>query len=262
MIGGSSLVPGGPAVSISGKVISLASSHIVIGTSMMSLPSAIVAPERKEPQPPLTFTLAGQTYTANPSGFEVGGIMLLPGSSPIHISGTPVSLGSSQLLIGTSAIPLPTRTPTSISASYITLGGHILTAGSSGIFIAGSTLTPGAAITVDGNFMSLGSSMLVVGSQTKTFAPIQTTVPDAETEGSGAPDIGALIMSGLGAGGSDNAVQPLQTGVQTMPLASGNGSVTLPFTGSGTKERGLSFLQGHWTVAWLGLITAICFSWV
>lgn len=261
MIGGSSLHPGGPAASISGTVISLASSHIVIGTSTMTLPSAIVAPEKKDPQPPAIFSLAGQTYRANPSGFEVGGAILLPGSSPVYISGTPVSLGSSQLIIGASTIPLPNPTPTSIPTSYITMGGETITAGSSGILIADSTLTPGAAITVNGNLISLGSSMLVVGSQTKTFAPIQTTSPDAETSGSGAPDVGALIISGVGAGNSDNAFQPFQTGSQTVPLASKNGSGTLPFTGSGTKERGLIFLQGHWTVAWL-VITAICSSWV
>jgi len=261
LIGVKTLLPGGPAISVSGTVVSLASSHIVIGTSTISLPSPAPTPSMTDLQPLPTFTLAGQTYTAIPTGFEIGSATLLPGASPIFISGTPVSLASSQLVIGTSTLPILTLLPTSTTrAFYITIGSETLALGPTAIIVAGSTLTPGApAITTDGNAVSLGSSMLVVGSRTETFAPVQASVTSsAGIAIPGAANLGALILSGLGAVGGGTVAAPSQTGIGAIPSGSGNGSA-MTFTGVGVKKSHIQ--MEYWTVAWLGLSTVIDTAW-
>ncbi|CAA9314986.1 hypothetical protein AVDCRST_MAG94-1163, partial [uncultured Leptolyngbya sp.] len=63
-IGGQTLTPGGPPVTISGIPVSLGSSILVAGGSTIPLPAPT--------QPSSVFTVAGQVFTANPSGFAVG----------------------------------------------------------------------------------------------------------------------------------------------------------------------------------------------
>ena len=169
---------GQPAITVSGTPVSMGAAGIVIagGTIPITKASALA-------------TVAGQPITAAGSSgiLEVAGSTIRPGGPQVTISGTPVSLNPSGILvIGTYTItpsvePAPTRfvvgTDTfTIEPTNIAVGGFILTPGSPGV-------------TMDGVFVSLGSSDLVVGTQTETFSPQGT---------SSLVDLGALIMSGLG----------------------------------------------------------------
>lgn len=116
-IDGKTLSPGGPAITISGTRISLGSSQIQIGTrsfALSSLPYATAPP---------VLTIDGQTLTANPSGFSIGGLELSPGGPRITISGTPISLASTAIVIGTSTIPLSrSPIPTDLLGPFIMSG--------------------------------------------------------------------------------------------------------------------------------------------
>lgn len=261
MIDDKTLLAGGPPVSVSGTIISLASSHIIIGTSTMSLPSLIATPAMTSVQPLPIFTLAGQTYTANPAGFAIGSASLLPGGSAISMSGTTVSLASSQLLIGTSTLLLPTALPiSSTPTSYITIGSETIALGASAIIVAGNTLRPGAeAITVNGEQVSLGPSLLIVGSRTETFAPVLiSATPGAGSATSNAANIGALVMAGLGQVDGGAVAAPSQTRTGVGSSASGSGSGAQTFTGGGRKGTPPP-LQGFWMVAWFGGVAVLCF---
>ena len=85
---------------------------------------------------PVIVNIAGQTVTANPTGFQIDGHSIVPGAQGVTVSGTPISLGTSgQLKIGSQTIALPIGTPYSttgvlISATLTGSAGKIYTTAS------------------------------------------------------------------------------------------------------------------------------------
>lgn len=112
-IGSQTLTPGGAGITVSGTIISLGASGLQIGTSTVSLPPVLQS----------VFTVAGQTFTAAPTGFAIGTQSLTEGGSAVTLAGTMISLGPAGLVIGTKATPL---TPAEQSADTADLGGLIL----------------------------------------------------------------------------------------------------------------------------------------
>ena len=167
-VAGSQVLPGGSAIVVSGTTLSLSPSGVLdIGGASINL----------EPQVPSVdvFNVAGQTVTANPSGFQIDGSNILPGGTPVTISGTQVSLDQSGgLHVGTSSIglvPFQTAAP-----GIFTVDGLTFTAESSAVAVDGATITPGgAAATIGGDRISLGlNGSLVVGSST---VPVPSDAP-------------------------------------------------------------------------------------
>ena len=102
VVGNQTLDPGN-AITISGKTISLdpSGTAVVVGSSTIPLPVPIITP-------PPVFTIGGSTVTAaSGSVFVVNGQTLTPGGV-ITINNTPVSFGSSQVVIGSSTQALGT----------------------------------------------------------------------------------------------------------------------------------------------------------
>ena len=92
IIGGQTLMPGGPALTISGTVLSLAESGtvLILGSSTVSI-SPI-------PSPPIApiISIDGSVVTADPeSAFVIGTQTLAPGGPAITVSGEILSLASS-----------------------------------------------------------------------------------------------------------------------------------------------------------------------
>ena len=173
VLAGSMLVPGGTAITISGTPISLNPSGVLfIGSSSTKLPAPTSSPQ--------TFTVGGHTFTADSTGFELAGSTLLPGGAAITLSGTPVSLApSGVLIIGSSSIDLP---PKSLASNVFTAGGLTFTAESPAVVVEGTTLVPGGpAATVSGTLISLkagkDSGVLIVGTSTISL-PAHTSAPN------------------------------------------------------------------------------------
>ena len=195
VIDGQTLIPGGPAVTMSGTRISLApsGSQVFVGSSTIGLVPSLTPP-------PLTF--GSQTFTADSaSNYIVNGQTLVPGAPAITVSGTPISLapGATQAIVGgSSTIKLaPGTTPLPL-----TIGTRVYTADSmSEYIIAGQTLIPGGpAITVSGTPISLGPSatQAVIGSSTIDLFPT-TPSPTLLTVGSDtytANSAGAYVING------------------------------------------------------------------
>ena len=147
VIGSQTLVPGAPAVVVSGTTVSLGPSanDVVIAGSTLHLSSAF--------------------------GYIVGSQTIVPGAPQITISGIKVSLapsGNDVVLDGNA-----TALASGGAAPVITIGSQLITANAASQYIVGSqTLVPGAAITVSGTVISLAPSAsdLVVGGTTITLA--------------------------------------------------------------------------------------------
>lgn len=99
-----SIFPGGPAITVSGTVLSLdSSSHLRIGSSTMTLGAA------SSPTPSI-FTIGTQTLTVNPTGLPIASTSLMPGGPAVTIAGTLLSLGQNGIFVfGSSTITLPSQ---------------------------------------------------------------------------------------------------------------------------------------------------------
>ena len=153
-IGGQSVLPGGQAVTVDGSTFSLASS----GSNVL-----IVNGQTKPlPWTPLSvITVGSQIFTAAPIGFKIGTQSVSPGAPAVIIDGTLVSMDSSQLIIGTSTVPLGSVAQTQDGAlrSLILYGGG-----------GGATATIGSSNTSDVAPFLGGGGRLRVGIATVIFA--------------------------------------------------------------------------------------------
>lgn len=254
-IGDSRIDPSSPTITISGTPVFLGlSGFLVIGSLTTSLPATPT-----QPPPNKIFTVGGQTFSADPTGFNVAGSRVIPGGTPVILSGTTVSLSpSGVLIIGDSAIPLPTQTN---APGVYTVGGLAITAESSGaIVIGGTTIVPGGlGATISGTPISLApSGVLAIGSSTYTL-PIPTAQADGITVFTAAGLVftknpsGVVIFNGTSIfpGGSALSISGTQVSLNTQgSLVVGTSVVSLS-TGSPGSTQGLAvppqeFLGGAW----------------
>ena len=173
-VDGTPVVRGATPTNIVGTPVALQSNgDLVLGSSTIpgfatSLGSGYTQPVIKAN----IITIASQGITILPSGVAISGITLTNGGPATTIAGTPISIGSDGLVMGSSTIPFPNITPTP-SAMVNNKATKLLPNGDA--VIDGTTLTPDSlAVTIDGTRVSLGSSTLFVGSSVIPIAPFIT----------------------------------------------------------------------------------------
>ena len=161
---GQTLTPGGTA-SVNGHAVSLApdAQFLVVGGHTEGLSPADVTV-----LPPLN--IDGTVITADAgNAYTVGGQTLTPGGQ-ITVSGNTISLGpsASYLAINGQTITAPARFPAVNAQPPLTVDGltYYPQSGGPSYVIAGQTLTPGGAVTANGNTISLGaggsSTLLII----------------------------------------------------------------------------------------------------
>lgn len=105
-IAGTTISAGAPPITVSGTPIALGSGSLVVGSFsvQITLPPLSLATGQ-------VTTLNGEVFQQLPTGISVAGSILTPGAPGIMVSGSPVSLGPSALIIGSVSIPvtLPLR---------------------------------------------------------------------------------------------------------------------------------------------------------
>ena len=181
IVGSQILIPGRPAITVSGTPVSLplGATAVVIGDSTV--------PIHEPASTPAVLTINGQSFELLPgTKLLIKSQTLIPGGHAITISGTPFSLplDATAVVIGGPTIPIPSPTSTPVvlqfnGQSYTQISG-------SGFLIGSRTLVPGgAAITVNGTLVSLGAAAtnLVVGTQTESLTTSR--------------GLGAVIMGGF-----------------------------------------------------------------
>ena len=222
VIGSQTLSVNGPTVTISGTPVALKAGSLVVGTSYVALAA------QSEPS---TIGVGGLNIAIPFSGASdlvIGSQTVYANGATAIVSGTPIALKPGFLIVGTSTIALaPQQT-----AAYFTFGGQTfvaeITAGAIDYILGGQTLTPnGAAITVDGTIVSLGSSKVVVGSMTEQIPTLTTTTEVM---------FGAVIMSGFGPIGNDPSSNTAS------PTSFRNSSSVDPFLGAAPKENPVSYV--------------------
>ena len=205
LVNGDILSAGGKAAMVSGTTVALAPNG-----------DALVVDGKVSPLPPPPISIlrvAGQTLTAAPTGFAIGGQSLLPGGSAVTYAGSVISLasGSNALIVNGRTTPLP-----SAPISVFKIGSQTFTAAPTGFAVGTQSVSPnGPVVLVDGTLISLGSSELVIGTSTMSLESAAQAQAGA---------LGSLIVYGF-AGGAN------PTG------ASSNGSNVLPFVGGSGKLR-------------------------
>lgn len=177
-IAGTTISADGPAVTIGGTIINLGQSGALkIGSSTINLPTASID------FPSKVYTVAGQTFTPNPSGFPIAGTTISAGGPAVTVDGTIISLGQSgALAIGSSTVDISTP-PYTLGEAY-TVAGQVFTPNPSAFAVAGTTISAGGpAATVDGTIISLGKSgALAIGSSTVDLSnPSYTSFGQAYT---------------------------------------------------------------------------------
>ena len=180
------------------------------------------------------------TVTILPTQVIAGGARLTRNAPGILISNTPISLGSTALVIGTSTIPFPTSN--AVAPIYTVASDLIVTAGPAGVAVAGNTISnrgPAVTLSAEAATLSLGSFGLVIqngaGASTlliPTVQPLQSVFTfgggQAVTE-----QYGRIVFPGAG---SNNLSIVAATGTTAAGLK-GNGSSTQPFLGAAVARR-------------------------
>ena len=249
VVGSQTVVPGAPAITISGTPVSLGTSgsQAIVGSSTI-----ILSPTPLAPAP---LVIGSQTFTANSdSAYVMGDHTLVPGQPGINVPGS---------VIGP-ITPTPNAPPTPI-----TVGGQVFTPNPTGFSIAGTTISangPGASIS--GTPINLGpSGSLVVGTSSTVLSSPATAPPltvggQAFTPNPTEFSIAGTTISAGGAGvtisGTPVSLGPsgsLAIGTSTTVIptpgatSSGNSSTgAAPFTGSASRKRETGLRVGIWSL--------------
>ncbi|KAL8654437.1 MAG: hypothetical protein Q9210_001505 [Variospora velana] len=247
--GGQTLLPGGPAVTVSGTVYPVATSNaaVLINGVTSSLPLA-----------------QGPTAaTANPAPVIPGGLTLIPGGGAITISGTVYSAPTEGAAIVISSSNSASESLPTISGTTRPAPG---TMGQPALVVGSQTLVPGSAITVSGTVVSLpvatasagagagAGNEVVVGGSTQTFAAVSATGVEISAGATvvSASFVQPAVSAGAGiVGGSSNG-----TGTAVGGNNSSNGFTGPGFT-SGARRRRADLMWSGLTI--FGVITYSCY---
>lgn len=123
------------------------------------------------PKSPTVASGAAFTITVIPTQVIAGDATLTRNAPGTLVGGTPVSFGSTALVIGASTIPFDAS---GLAPIYI-VAGQTVAAGPAGVAIAGSTISNnGPGVTISGTAVSLGSFGLVINdASTFTIPTVQ-----------------------------------------------------------------------------------------
>ena len=245
-------VTGTSPVVISGTTISVAGSHLYIGSKSYPLPTA-------NPTPVATL-VNGATAHLISNAVSIYKTTITAGAPAATISGTAVSLDfSNNLIFDGTAQALPSfPQPTLKTDQVTTINSVAIQLLPTGILITGTTLTPGAPpITASDSLISLGSTVLAIGTSSvpvsfDTPQPLITSIGGqvviaaasalkigGVTLSPGAPGI-TLGGTAMSLGSSGKFVVGSQTVVLGAPTASLGGMVMGGFGLGGPTANGSS----------------------
>ena len=181
-------------------------------------------------------TVAGQTFTPNPSAFSIAGTVVSAGGPAVTIGGTAINLDPSGVLaVGGSTISLQTPSSTPLAEEAFIVAGQTFTPNPSAFSIAGTTISvDGPAVTISGTIISLGQhGALKIGSSTINLptpsnifpSKVYTVAGQVFTPNPSAFSIAGTTISAGGpaatAGGTVISLEPSGTlviGSSTIPL--------------------------------------------
>ncbi|KAL8740219.1 MAG: hypothetical protein Q9190_007052 [Brigantiaea leucoxantha] len=219
-IAGTTISPGGPGLAMADTPSSSGLSRLPLGKSVTPIaPSSFVQ----------LHTVAGNTFTPNPSVFPIAGTAVSRNGPPIIVSGTPISLGPSGLVVGKSTLPLELPSP-----HALTVAGNTFSPDPSALTIGGITPSRGGPpIILSGTPVSLGSVGLAFGSTTLVLPSLLPAESDPVLTG-GAPEV--LSIAGSTVSKNGPAITIAGTPVSLGPSGLVIGTSTSPFSAFATES--------------------------
>ena len=175
-IGSQKASVGGPRITVGNVPVSLASSHLVVGTHSHRL---LATSRRADPSAVAVGSHNVVIPAYGASSIVIGSQTASVGGSRITVSGLPISLAPSHLMIGSISYALPIASG-SAKATSVNVAGYSFAIPSAGVgaITIGSQIVSakGPAITISNTPVSLGNDALVVGSSTQLLALPQSTM--------------------------------------------------------------------------------------
>ncbi|KAK4497512.1 hypothetical protein PRZ48_011963 [Zasmidium cellare] len=233
-IGSATLVPGGPAATISGQEVSAGSQGIVVDSQTVPYatysvlgPAPAQSPNGAQNDPHNTPTVvalvtfgSSSMVIPSPTGSDhavvLGSATIAPGDPAVTVDGHVVSAASNGIIVDSQMAAystMPTTeddpsAPPSVAVAAVTADGHtysfVQASGSSAVVIDGQTLSVGtSATTISGQEVSVGTNAVAVGSQTVSFANagVNTPSPSIVELGTGTFVYGSQTITAGGAPG-------------------------------------------------------------
>ena len=192
VLDGTTLSQGGPAATINGHTVTLASNGLVLdGHSSISI-SALPAATTAQISEGAVVTLGSSTLTAvetvvtgsngRPTTEVIlDGTTLAQGGLAATIGGHAVSLGSDGIIVdGSSTAQLSTLAPASVVEALITLGSATLTA--SETLVTGANGRTTLEAIVDGSTLLANGSPVIISGHTLSFGPDGIVVDGSQTD--------------------------------------------------------------------------------
>ena len=221
VIASSTYQPGAQA-QVAGTPVSVGPSNVIVGSSTHAIPT-IVSAVTAAPTP-TPFLVGGNSIANAPDGGVVIASSTYRPGVQAQISGTPISVGTNNIVVDSSMLALP-KPPS--ATPVLVAGQSIAKAANGGVVIASSTYMPGATAQVAGTPISVGTDNVVVNS--KVYALPTVPAPNAAQNAAQTP---APAPSPI----------PVLVGSQSIVKATGGGVVI----GSSTVAPGAqATIQGH-----------------
>lgn len=226
LVAGNTLSINGPATIISGKLLSVASAGLVIDGQTFAILTPVPA---AAPTSNPILTIGGQTIQPlSNHNVLIQGATLSPNGPATTLSGTPISLASSALIIAGQTYTLPTSTPVpSKPGNNVVINGIILTAGASAVTISNTPIS-----------LALGSSGLYVtglGSGAAAFSAPVIAGESMAVDSGGKVMVDGKVVGDSGAGGGDGK---LGDAIMLGFGAASTGGATSPSSGSSGGAAG------------------------
>ena len=265
VLNGATISPGAAAKWVDSTRVSLGLSGVLaIGSSTVLLPTILSTPTATG-----VYTVAGQSFTPNPSAFSIAGTTISAGGPAVAIAGTIVSLGQSgALAIGGTTISLQTPSPTFPAGSPFTVAGQTFTPNPTAFSIAGTVISVGrSAVTISGTIISLEpSGTLIVGSSTIPLLASQTPFTNfisvdglsVEAQLSLAIVDGVTISPGAPGVKVDGQNVSLETGGKTLDI--GTGRFAIPTGNANGSAGNLAFEGGQSRIVKVSMVTLLTFG--
>ena len=179
VIASSTYAPGSQAT-VGGQVISVGTNNIVQGGTTQNVPT------QTEPTPVL---VGGNSIESAPSGGVVIASSTYQPGVVAQVSGTPISVGSSNIVVASSthAIPsvaavaqkaAPVASQAAPAPTPVLVGGNsVANAPGGGVVIASSTYQPGVQAQISGTPISVGTDNIAVDSSTYALPSAPSATP-------------------------------------------------------------------------------------
>ena len=246
IIGGQTLKDGQSTI-IDNTPVAVSSGHLIMGGGSGNSPASTIAIPTPSPLDSGVFSgIGGQPIVLSSGHVMVGTTSLSLGQTTID--GTVVSVGASQIIVGSSTIPIPTSNPSG-SALNFEIAGESVAVSSGHVVIDGSTLAIGEETKMGSVVVSAGATQAVVGSSTISFAAARPFVSNIGGEavvvssghvliGGSTLDVGrqtTIDGTVVSAGASDAVVGSTTF---ALPAPAGSSSVEISSTDSASSSSG------------------------